>query len=73
MNINNLTKFKKAKVLTKQISEALVNMSKAIELLEPYKKFSQIQDALWALKDNKQILQIHYNIQKDILEKKGEE
>lgn len=71
MSINNITKYKKAKILTKQLSEALANVNKSIELLEIFKKFSPVQDSLWSLKDSKQILQIHLNIQKDILDKKG--
>lgn len=72
-NISNLHKYKRAKVIVKDLNDIIKAMSLSIQALTFFKKYAPVMDAIHNLKDNKVLLEIHLDKQKRIVETKGEE
>lgn len=69
--VNDINKYKKAMLITKEISEALVIIKDAEEKLKAYSKYIPVLNCLVPLSDARIILQAHYNKHKKILNNKG--
>ena len=71
MSLNDIHKFKKAKVLTKELEHIVSIINNAVLQLENYKKYIVVRDSVDMLKESKQMLEIHIKTQKLIIENKG--
>lgn len=70
-NLNDFTKFKKAKTIVRELSTLLKIIDLSIAGLTPFRKYTSISETLLCLQDNKTILEIHLDAQKHILDNKG--
>lgn len=72
MKINNITKYKQSKIITKDLENIIDIIKQTINQLNGYKKYYGVQESLVILDDCKTILTIHLNKHKRILDTKGE-
>lgn len=70
-NLNDFNKYKKAKIIVKELSNLLKIIDLSIIAMKPYKKYTSVDETLLCLEDNKTILGIHLDHQKQILKNKG--
>lgn len=73
MAINNITTYKKAKVITKDLLDVLAIIDQTEKKLAPYSKYLPILNCLSHIADAKLILVAHYKKQEKILKNKGAE
>lgn len=71
-NINDLQKYKRAKVVVKELKYGITLIDVAIKGFEKIKKYTAIQAVLLELKDAKAILSIHLENHQQIIKNKGE-
>lgn len=71
-NINDLQKYKRAKVVVKELKYGITLIDVAIKGFEKIKKYTAIQAVLLELRDAKAILEIHLDSHMKIIENKGE-
>lgn len=72
MKINDITKYKKAKLLTKDLEKLIVILKQTKKDLAPYKKYYGMSDLLINIIDSQIYFQIHLDEQRSILNCKGE-
>lgn len=73
LEMNNINKYKKALVYTREIREILTIISQVSLRLDKYKKYNQVVDILNTLNDSKLVLNTHLNNQEQIVKTKGAE
>lgn len=71
--INNIHKYKKAKVFTKELTEISVILREYLSKLVKYKKYIPVKDIINTTTDSKALIDSHLKQQRDILNNKGEE
>lgn len=71
--MNNLTKYRKALIYTKELAKLEASMKKALTEIEVYKKYIPAQECIEVLSNNLTIVQVHLNHQKKIVETKGKD
>lgn len=69
----DIKEYKKAKFLVSELDKLIPLMEKCMIDLEPFKKFKAASETIFVLKNNKILLDIHYNKYKRILEGKTNE
>lgn len=72
-SLNDITKYRKALIFSKDL--VIINniMLKAIESLKEYKKYVPVKDSMCALIDSQKLVEIHLNHHKNIIKNKGKE
>jgi hypothetical protein len=70
-SINDIAKYKKAVLLTKEIRETLVILDEAEKKLVKYSKYLPILSCLNAIQDAKLVLKTHYAQQDRVVRNKG--
>lgn len=70
-SINDIAKYKKALIFTKEIKETLLVLDEADKKLSKYSKYIPIMACLNAIQDAKLILKTHYAQQDAIVRSKG--
>lgn len=71
MKTNDLVKYKKSKILVKDLLDLIALLEKAQKDLKPYSKYNGISDILTRIYDTRSLMLIHLNKQKKIMESKG--
>ena len=71
-NINDLQKYKRAKVVVKELKYGITLIDVAIKGFEKIKKYTAIQAVLLELHDAKAILSIHLDSHQQVIDRKGE-
>lgn len=69
--VNDFNKYKRAKIITKELEKVLNIINLSLKGLKPFRKYTSISETLLCLEDSKSILEIHLEHQKKILENKG--
>lgn len=69
--IQNLTKYKKSKLLTKELVEVNKILRITIKALLPYNKYTPVKNILSYIVQEKIVLDLHLKKQKKIFENKG--
>lgn len=72
MKINNITQYKQAKIIVKDLEELISVLDNSLNQLNKFKKYNTIRETLTALDDSRTILGIQYLKYKRILDSKGE-
>lgn len=73
MKINDLHKYKKSKIIVKDLEKVKELFSKFIKDMMPYTKYSPVQDAFREIHNSMTWTEIHLAHQKRILDSKGTE
>lgn len=73
MSINNLHKYKKAKVIVKDLENIVKAMNLSIQALSYFGKYIPVAESISVLQCNKTLLEIHLAKQKKIVDTKGRE
>jgi hypothetical protein len=71
MKINNITKYRQAKLFAKELQEAVDILKNAMTSLEKYKKYDSVYDSILTLEATKIILEIHLRNQIRVMKNKG--
>lgn len=66
--VTNLYEVKKARILTKELSNVIIILNETIQSLKPYEKYTPVVDSIRTLKSSKMMLEIHLNKYKEVLE-----
>ena len=69
--VNNLTKYKKALILRRDITEALNELENSVLKLKKYTNLLQIREILAIIGDNAVILKVHLKAQQEIIDNQG--
>jgi Fe2+ or Zn2+ uptake regulation protein len=69
--VYDLQKYKRAKLIVKDIQSILPVIIKSYESLKPYMKYRTVMDTLDVLNDSKLILEIHLKNEKKIIDNNG--
>lgn len=72
MSNHDFGKYKKSKVVVKELTTLLKIIELSISGIAPFKKYTSISETLLCLQDNKTILEIHLQHHQQILKNKGE-
>lgn len=72
-NISSLTKYRRAKIIIKDLAIAIRTMNLAIDALSYFSKYIPVMETISVLQNNKTLLEIHLNKQNKILKNKGKE
>jgi len=73
MKINNITKYRQAKIFAKELQETIDILQSSMTSLEKYKKYDTVTDSILTLDATKTILEIHLRNVFKILKNKGAE
>jgi hypothetical protein len=73
MSINNIYKYRKAKKMVPDLTQALIETDNAIHAFKDLRRYIPVQNILEALEDNRVVLYNHLKEQTKILDNKGEE
>lgn len=71
MEVNDLAKYKKAKIVVRDLEQILKILGLSLKGLKPYKKYTSLSETMMALEDSRTILEVHLEHHKRILETKG--
>jgi hypothetical protein len=71
--MNNINKYRKALLYSKELAKLEASMKNALTELELYKKYIPAQECIEVISRNLTIVQVHLNHQKKIAESKGKE
>lgn len=71
MSISSLNDYKKAKVISKDLTYLASLVKANIQVFEEYKKYVPVQEILSTLKENYLIIKLHLDKQIKIIENKG--
>ena len=71
-NIHDLSEFSFAKQIVEEIPKIMIELEKSQVNLYKFNHFTNVADVLYAINDAKTMLEIHYQVYKEIYEKKGQ-
>lgn len=71
MKVNDIHKYKKAKVFVKDLTHAQALFAQFVKDIMPYKKYKPVQDAFREIYDSMIWLELHLKHQQKILDSKG--
>jgi len=69
--VNDLSEYRKAKIIIKDLDVILKIINLSISALHHYSKYAPVNLIISTLQTNKTLLEIHYNKYKRIVETKG--
>ena len=72
MSNHDFSKYKKSKVVVKELTTLLKIIDLSISGITPFTKYNSISETLMCLRDNKTILEVHLLHHQQILKNKGE-
>lgn len=70
-NLNDFNKYKKAKLIVKELTNLLKIVDLSIKAIKPYTKYTSVGETLLCLQDNHTILSIHLEHHQQVLKNKG--
>jgi hypothetical protein len=71
-SIFQLQDYKKAKIICKEIEAIDSLLTKQLQELKPFSKYSPVYFVFNSILENKALLDLHYKKYKEIVDKKGE-
>lgn len=72
MSNHDFGKYKKSKVVVKELTTLLKIIELSISGITPFTKYNSIPETLMCLRDNKIILEVHLQHHQNIIKNKGE-
>ena len=70
-DIHNLYELQFAKKVVKELPEIIKKLDKIQGMLYNHIEYRDVADVLYAVNDAKTMLEIHYNVYKPVVERKG--
>lgn len=71
MSINDLLKYKQAKIICKDLEEVNKLLTTLLKDLDNYKVYTPVRYLIGDILEQKAMLNIHYKNHKEVLDKKG--
>lgn len=72
-NVHHLAEYGFAKQVVEEIPTIMMELEKVQSSLDKYNHYKDVADVLWAINDAKVVLEIHYNVYKEIYDKKAQQ
>lgn len=72
MKLSNLTNYRKAKVVSKDLSEILTITNTALKQFSPYYKYTPVKSVMSSLLENKASISLYLKHYNKVVETKGE-